>query len=313
MHSVELGQSDLNNRIFLLEGEDLYWKDYALGFFKSLVPKENVDTDIKFYDKLVSLEDIIFTLSSYSFNDGTQLIIVSDEAYKADKKELSALSQVMKEDISPYILVFDGVKFLTAAEKKLVTLIDCEKLDRGGLMRYAAKLFPSGIDSFALGKLIDYTRGDMAKISLESQKLLSYAEEKKITADMVDDLVAADAELKVFSFISSLSSGNKQLAVKQLDTLLKNGESKAMMLAMLIGQYRRMLHSAISPLPSSELALHLGTKEFAVKKCREMNIPSKIKLKKQLEMLVDYEYKIRCGEMTEGMGFDSAICMLLGG
>lgn len=310
MHAVELNAKILNSRIFFLEGEDLYWLDYAYRFFSGLVPDENKSVDIKCFGKLDSLSEVVAALSSFCFG-GIQVIFVKDDSYKAGKKELALLTEIIKGGIEPYILVFDNVKFLTAAEKKLTVNIDCGKLERGILAKYTEKLFPCGIDYAAVNKLIEFTQSDMARISTEAEKLTAYADGKKVSADMVSELVTEDIEMQIFHFVNSVSSSDNVRAAKQLSLLLKRGESKQFILASLIKQYRRMLHCAISNLPDAELAAHLGVKEYAIKKCREIRITDKVAFKRKLDMLTDYEFKTRKGEMSESLAFDSALSRLM--
>lgn len=310
MHAVELAGKNLDKRIFLLQGDDLYWTDYALNHFYSMVPAEESAVNIKVFDKLENLDDIIYTLSSFSFTDETQVITVSDSAYNASKTELGALREVMGTDISPYILIFVNVTFLTAAEKKLCETVDCGRLDRFKLADFIEKTAGS-IERSAISKLIDYTSQDMSKISLELKKLDAYADGARITAQMVDDLAAVDTELKIYEFVNSASAGNKKAAIKQLDILLKKGEKKGVLLTALLKQYRRLLHGAISPLSDRDLAEKLGAKEYAIKKSRELRFSNKVELKRKLDLMVNYEYKARSGQMTENLAFDTAVAMLL--
>lgn len=313
MHSKDLTTEILSNQVFNLQGGDSYWLNNCNDFFSRLISDENRDVNIKIYNQLQSLEDIIFSLSSFGFNDETQLIIVKDKKYKASKDELKNLREVIKEGIEPYILVFENVEFLTATDKKLMITIDCTKLEKFDLIPIIEKKCASygGIEKRAAYLLIDYTNNEMAKINLECNKLIDYAENKLITADMVETLVNEDTELQIYQFVNSIVEGKKEQAVVYLDKLTKKGEAKSYILASLINQYRRILHSAISPKTNAELASIFGVKEYAIKKAREINNKSKMTLKKTLEMLINYEYKFKSGIMNESTAFDTAVSKLL--
>lgn len=311
MHAKDLGNLTLDNRVFFLEGSDFYWLDEASKFFISLI-KENNDVNVKILQKLESLADIIYPLSSFGFNDDNQLIYIKDSDYKGTKDELTILRQIITESIEPYILVFENCSFLSAKEKKLMVQIDCNKLEWGDLTKIIENFFSSykGIERSATKLIIDYTDNEMAKISLEMQKLLDYSDGEKITEDMVEELVSDNSSLQIYNFVNNVTSRNITLAVKNLDRLLKRGDAKSHILASLISQYRRILHSAISPKSDAELAKLFGIKEYAITIIRRNATKNKMATKNTLDMLVEYEYKFKSGQMTESVAFDTAISML---
>lgn len=313
MHSKDINKDILTSQVFYLNGEDSYWLDYARDFFVGLVEKQYRDVNIKVYNAIESLAEIIFSLSSFGFNEGQQIIFVKDNKYKANKEELKVLRQIITEGIEPYILIFQNVSFLTANEKKLITEINCNKLEKFSLIPIIEQKFKpyGGIDRKAINILIDYTKNEMAKINLECRKLIEYSEGKKVTADMVELLVNEDSELQIYNFVNSIVENKREQAVIYLDKLMKKGEAKSYILASLIKQYRRILHSAISPKSDKELASIFRVKEYAIIKARQVSNVSKVALKRTLDMLINYEYKFKSGIMNENTAFDTAISKLL--
>ncbi len=81
MFAKDINNEILSSQVFYLHGNDFYWLEYANNFFIDLVPKKYHDVNIKIHDKLESLAEVIFTLSSFSFNDDTQLIFIKDSTY----------------------------------------------------------------------------------------------------------------------------------------------------------------------------------------------------------------------------------------
>lgn len=313
MFAKDIKKDILSSQAFLLNGDDLYWLEYANNFFVGLVCPEYRDVNIKIYDKLESLAEIIFTLSSFSFNEERQLIFVRDTNYKANKDELKVLFQLVEQGIDPYILVFENVGFLTAKEKKFVKEIDCSKLKKFDLMPIVQKKFDKygGIERGALNLLLDYTNNEMAKINLEYNKLVEYAEGKKITAEMIELLVAEDSEVQVYHFASSIAEGKEEQAIIYLDKLMRRGYRKSYILTSLVNQYRRILHSAISPRSDQEIADIFRVHKYAIIKARQIKNISKVALKRTLDMLVDYEYKFKSGIMSEATAFDAVVGNLL--
>lgn len=311
MHAKDIKHLAIENRVFFLDGSDFYWLDEVRNYFISLI-KEDIDVNVKVYPKIDSLADIIYPLSSFGFNDDMQLIYVSDNDYKGNKDELSMLRQAIVEDITPYILVFENCKFLTTKEKKLMTVIDCNKLQWGDLTSIIEEFFApyKGIERNAIKLIIDYTNNEMAKIHLEMKKLLDYSDGERVTADMVEDLVSDNSSLQIYNFVNNITSRNVTLAVKNLERLLGRGEAKSHILASLVNQYRRILHCAISPRSDEELSKLFGVKVMAISITRRLAIKSQVEIKNTLDMLVEYEFKFKSGQMTEAVAFDTAISKL---
>lgn len=311
MHSVEFDPTTLSDSVFCLDGDDLYWRDLALSKLKALVPAGETDVGIRVYERLDGFEELTFLLGSFSFNEGCQLIVIEDGGFKPDKKELKNFLELLGGDISPYKVAFVDCKFLSPSDKKVAVTVDCDRLKRPELVAYVEKLFGrAGIDRDAVQKLVDYTELNMAKISTEREKLLCYAEGRRVTAEDVEFLVSESIDLQVYIFVNSVVAGKKAQAYKDLTKLMRRGESKSLILASLIKQYRRLLYSALSPLPDAELAKLFGVKEYAIKKCRETR-GNQRELKSKLDMLCSCEFRSRNGEMSEASAFDLAVSKLL--
>ncbi|MFA6765905.1 MAG: hypothetical protein WCS45_02495 [Clostridia bacterium] len=312
MHAKDLKNGVLG-RVFFLKGDDLYWLDYAREFFIKLTDKENRDVSVKIFDEIDSLADIIFTVSSFSFTGGNHIIIVKDSKYKAKKDELRVFRQTIQGDIDPYFLVLENVSFLEKEDKELVTEIDCGKLKKFDLLPIVEDIFAphGGIDRDAALTLIDYTAGDMAKIDLETKKIIAYADGQRVDLKTVEALASEDSELQIFEFVNNFVEGRRDKALKLLDKLLTKGESKNYILGALIRQYRRMLHSTLSPKSDAEVAKLLNVREYAIKKARQIKNLNKIKMKSILDMLVDYEYKFKSGSMSLDLAFDCAISNIM--
>lgn len=314
MHSKDLKRDEIKKRAFYLDGEDFYWRDFAINFFINLVKKENCEINVKVFDKLENLEEILFSLSTFGFCDDNQILIIKDYEYKAKTEELKELREVLSQDIEPFYLIFDNTKFISAKEKKLLEKIDCNKLENFELSKIVSSLFDNnkGIEKDALNLLMDYTQQDMSKISLESKKLLAYSDGERVQKNMVELLVNQDFDIQIFEFINALVAKNKNLAIKSLDRLQEKGVPKSYILAVLIKQYRRLLHSSLSPKSNEELSKIFKVNAYAIKKAREIKI-NKIEIKNNLDMLIDYELKFKSGVMSEKGAFDAVISELLAG
>ncbi len=319
-----LTKESLEYGIYYTVGSDVYWTDYVEKVFRSILEPDSFSLHV--LDKINSINEVIDAVSTFSFSGEDNVVIVKDYDFRLPAKEKDVLKSFICD--SGYIL-FIGAKFFaeakkgkkgegtvkyavfSAEEKKLFSAIECEKTDKFACMRYAEKLFPYGIENKAVDLLVEYGNKDMARISMEKEKLLAYCGERKVTVSDVNELVVADTDLQVYNFVNSLVEGNLPLAQKQLDRLIARDEKESVILASLIGQYRRMLYASISPLSDKELAAKFKVGEFAVKKARENRKLKKKQLKDTLDMLVGFEYKFKSGVMSERTAFKSAIACLI--
>lgn len=294
--------------VYFVNGEDAYWQKKTESVFRKLLPEESISLYI--FDKLSSLDEVFSAVSTIGFFEEKPVVIVSDYEYVPTAQEHAALEKFSAEEA--YVL-FSGSKFLTEKEKKRFTPIDCAKMDRYACARYAAGLFPNGIDRDAVNKLVELTDCDMSRINLEAKKLTDYTDGKSVALGDVNEVVVEDAEAQIFSFVTDLTAGRKNRAKHTLEKLLKRGDAPSYMLSVLIGQYRRMLHAGLSKKTDAELASVMKVKEYAVKKARSDRPGGSRQLKSVVNMLVRYEYLFKQGQMSEQAAFDAAIDRLMGG
>lgn len=309
VHASEI-TGTLPSGVYNLVGDDIFWISSATEKFVSIVGKDSLS--VHFFDRVGDMNNVIGSLLAISFTMEPNVVVLKDcgDFALSDSKGHKALQEVLGIDITPNYLVMVNAA-LDSKEKKLVNTVNCTKLKKYDCIKYAEKLFPYGIDRNAINTLLDYTACDLARIFTESEKLIAYCGKDKVGITAVEDLVVEDADLQIFNFVNNAVSGNNDLALKQLNKLKLRGESNSAMLAMLVNQFRRMLHCTLSKKSDAELAAIFKVQEYAIIKARENRNFSVIKLKSTLEMLTFYELKFKSGEMSDLLAFDSAICRLL--
>lgn len=308
MNASELNKDTLKSGVYYLNGNDSYWQKFAENVFKSLLPEDSLSLFI--FEKLYDINDAINALFTLSFDGTANVIIVRDTDFKLDDKGRKRLIDAITSDISPNFIVFSNVNFLSASDKKKMQEINCNRLDKYSCKSFAQKLFTNGIDKKALDMLIEYTACDMARINVESEKLLAYCKENTVKVNDVFELVVEDTELQIYEFVNNIIGNNKAIAKKQMDKLLKRGEAPSYLLSALVNQFRRMLHCSLSKLDNKALSEIFNVKEYAILKSRENNSYTKIKLKNIIDMLISYEYKFKSGEMSEQTAFNCVVSSL---
>ncbi|MFA5449713.1 MAG: hypothetical protein WC292_04680 [Clostridia bacterium] len=309
MKANSLNINNLSGKAFYIEGEDTYWGDYAVRFFAALVPEEEKAFNLKVIDQLSSLEDISDATQTSPFFQSSSVVIVKDTKYKEKEYEKGIIENIIKSLDGTY-LVFDNVSFLTARSKKLMEKIDTSYLDTYDIKKLIIKDY--NIDGSAADRLIEYAGRDMARITTEVKKLTAYKQGKKISKEDVTELVANTAESAIYHFSEALALQRKSQALDILDGFIKKGTPYSHLLAVLISQYRRMLHSALSPKSNAEVAQYLGTKPFAIQKAREIARKyTKVQLKSCLDALTQAELMFKSGAVPEDTAFKMALSKLI--
>ena len=309
MNALEIKSTNLLGGAYLLEGNDDFLINIAENAFRAILPPDSLS--LYFIDKIKSISEISSTLNVYSFDGSPNVVIIRDTLPKLDDESHKELLKILQSQINPNYLVFRNCEFLNAQEKKLLTVINCEKVSKPVCLSYIENLFPYGINNMAANVLADYMEYDLAKIKNESIKLIAYCGKNKITLSDVEALVTEDKDIQVFAFVNNIVTKNFAQAIKQLEKMRLYGYAPAKMLSTLINQFQRIFYCAISPLSNSEIAKVLGIKEYAVKKAREIKGFSKMQLKNTINMLLEYEYKFKIGEMSDSSAFNCAVSTLL--
>ncbi len=308
MRAHELSTAALSGNAYLLKGDDAYWLRQAKRFFVAKVPEEEREFNLRVLNS-ANFDAIVDAVETMSMFPSDPVVIVEEGAYKEAAADKARLAELVA-NLQSAILVFVNTALSPAIKSKL-TVIDCKKSD----VFEARKRIPEmtrAISAAAVDRLIEYTGRDMAAIETECRKLEAYVGSRKIEVEDVELLVANSVENELYEFSGALAAKNKKQAMTILDRFRRKGVASSYLLATLIGQYRRMLYAAISPLSPKELAAHLGVKEFAVKKAGETaSRYSKSGLKNILFLLTEAELKFKSGEMSEDTAFRTAVARLL--
>ena len=314
MKAVDFKATEETVGAFYLTGDDGYWRDKALGEFRSLVPEYARDLDLKSAYPFRSPEDLEEAVTSFSPFGGKVVVLAggygtSGKGEGESKAAAAAWAKLLDELGEGAALVVYDSKLPQQAAKRM-TEIDCSRLDAQTLKTYISALVkPRKIDFRALNMLVEYTNRDMARIANELAKLEAYCKGGDITAEAVDALVADTQENAVYEFSGALAERNRARATELMSRFIADGVPYPVLLSLLINQYRRLLHCSLSPKASdAELSEALGIKEYAVRRSRESARKySQSALKKILTLLVNAEYSFKSGEMSDATAFRTAV------
>ena len=295
------------DRVYLISGEDRYLCFDAL---KKLEDK----ADIKFRsmnyiilsDDAVTAKDVVSASETYPFGDNFRFILVKNCAFAKNKDEKKILKQYLDKPLESTVLVFfnpDGSDEFKGLEN--ITTIDCSKLDSKVIFAFVSNsLAKSGISSseLVIEKLINYCNNDMTRVTNELSKLEAYTFETKVlTDDIVEKFVVKNREYQIFELAELIAKNDEVRAMELVDSFTIKNSGGTQIISALFNNYRRALFIALEKHKNNaEIAELLGIREYAVKMLRNQVklFPAK-KLKKIVDMITDFDKKIKIGEMKE--------------
>ena len=229
---VELKNS-LSKKImpaYLITGNDRYLCFDALDSIKKAVNLSMPDLNEDILGENASPADIAQSASVFPFVDAVRLVQINGFSGKSKSKgKDDDLLTYLKNPSPQSVIIFFNPEGAEALKSylSLITVVDCDKLDPEGIsMIIKQKLDQEGasIDNSALGNLILFCNNDMTRIMGEVQKLISFADGKQISSDMVKSMVVQDKEYQVFELAEFIAKGDKQKALDLVYTLSVSGK-----------------------------------------------------------------------------------------
>ncbi|MCH5160189.1 MAG: DNA polymerase III subunit delta [Clostridiales bacterium] len=150
-----------------------------------------------------------------------------------------------------------------------VETVDCNRLDRASVIKWIesyCKRQNVAIDRLCADRIASYCLMDMARVAVETQKLIDYGQ---IDPESIDLLVHRDAEYVIFDLSGAIANKNATRALEIYRGLIARGEDARALFGLLYSFYRRVYYVKTSEYNSDEIASYLGVKSGAVTFARE--------------------------------------------
>jgi len=322
MKFIELKKS-LEKKIepaYLITGNDRFLCYSALDTIKKALNITMKDlNEIILSGESVNAQDISLAVNSFPFIDNYKLIQINDLNGKLkSKNKEDELIVYLKNPIKENVVVFFNLESIDALKPYMnyLTVIDCDKLDEDtikNIMAVKLKKINKEISVGALEKLVRYCNNDMARITNEVEKLISYSGDESIKESDVDCLVYQDKEYQIFELAEFISKGEKEKALDLIYTLSNGGKSGFSVLGPLYNNYRRALFVAINKdKTDDEIGLLLGVKPYAVKMVRnQVSRFTPKKLKMIVDMLYEADKNIKMGKIKEDVAIKTTVLNIL--
>lgn len=268
--------------VYLFEGEEVYFREKGESLLKSRYLQEptldyaSFDGNALKGDKMKALADAV---QCVPFVSEKRIVRVS-EFYPSEKDYESYLKPLFEQPPTDGILmIFNAQKpkagGAVLAKKPNVTYVDCSRSDEETIKRWiylTCKRAGVYADGITCGKIAEYCALDMARIAMETEKLLAYSQStgaERLTDETVESLVAPESDYKIYELANALARRNYAAFTTIVKELLSHGFNETALLSSLASYFRGLYEASTIRGNDREAAVTLGVKEYAVKKNRE--------------------------------------------
>jgi len=285
--------------VCLFEGEDAYFRERGMNLLKTKFVQEP-SLNFACLDADVSAGELVVSLEGYPFMSLKRMVVLREFYPKQDFFK-GGFGEYLKNPSPQTILVILNEKTCDALKKyETVLAVDCNKADSSLLVKWIkAECQKNGvaIQLETAKKIADYCLLDMTRIDTETKKLISYVGEgQQITDKDVEDMLVKDTEHKIYEMTDYIGKKRFKEALTVIKDMMAKGETSQRIIISVYNYFRRLLHCAISDMPSAEMAKTFGIKEFAVKKAKEQaSMFKKRSLKSAVDALAQADYQIKSG------------------
>ena len=331
-------------KVYLFEGEEEFIKESALSDLKKallLGPMAMMNESV-----LINPQDsdLIAVCETLPIMEDRRLVIVKEMAQlsgrgsakneeeegteeEEDKpvKKNDALSSYLPKLPETVCLVFfargkaRGTSRLYKKIKELGGIVSFDQLEGERLIKWVAREFKAYdllIDrqtvehlTFACGKNLMSLKGEIAKIA-------SYAQgQTAVTAQDIDKIATLSVDYKVFDLSDKVADGLADKALPLMEEMLRSGEQRLMLLALLQRHYRQLLFTRImmdEGQYQGAIAGELGLPNFVAR--RLMNSAANYtsnQLKTAYLKCIEQEFLVKSGQIQEDGSLEQLVYVLI--
>lgn len=304
---------------YLIHGDDRYLCYDALKKIEASLSIAISDMNsVTISGDSASAREIVESANLYPFGDLYRLVVVKHFNPTKDKEAYSTIQNYLNNPLNSTVLIFfspEGADFFKGM--KNLEAIDCSKIDAKTISIYVKNFLAKqeiSSNEDVIDKLILYCNFDMARITSELEKLSAFVLDTKIlTMDVVEQNVTQDREFQVFQLAEFIAKGDADSANKLIDSIMTKAGMGFTILSPLYNNYRRALFVAVNKDKSpAELANLLSVKEFAIKMLKnQISVFSTKQLKTIVDMIADFDRKIKVGEIKENIAIKTIVFNIL--
>lgn len=326
MQALQLKRSFKDNiaDIYSLIGNDEGLILYSLEKFSELIPEEGREFCIQTFEgNETTTDEIIASLAYGSMFGDKRIVIVRDVTAKLSVDDAEKWLDYINDKSSDNILVLVNSPSIAKVIDSYIVVVDCNTMDLPMCVNYIQtllKYYKVKYDEKTASAIANACNRDFAKINNELDKIILYCGQEIVAdAHIVEELVPADIETKVYEFISAMQDKDYDKAIGIMSVMRARGEKPSGLLALITASYKNIFALMTNSGETDFLAKSLNIKSGAIYNIKKRIEESKrkipgylYKIKNTLYYLYDLEYDFKSGKISPENALDKAIVYLMG-
>ncbi len=302
-------------KIYLLEGDDAYFRHKGEEMIKEAFlqfPELNFTSFEGETLKGGGINALVSAVKNYPFMSEKRIIRVT-EFYPTESEYENYLKPLTEDFPQSTILIIINTGAKKGADlkrKHAVTFVDCNRADPETVARWAyITLKRAGVtaSTAVCESIAAYCLSDMARVSVEVEKLIAFKSGGTLTQEDVDALVYKDADYKLYELTGTIARKDFNKFCLVLNELYGKSGDEIYILNGLFNYFKNLLTIIASHESDSSLAATLKMKEYGVKKSREQ---AEIIGEKNLSLYVRHLYgliaDVKSGQTAPQSAFQTA-------
>ncbi len=305
------------SKVILVHGEEPLLCD---EYIKGILPNDPMSVE-KYDMREVSIVDVLMDSSQGSlFGSDDKIIILNDCFFLGSEK---ALSDKEMEFVTEFInnkentttIAFRYSK-LDKRKKLVKALIKSSEVFEGNPIKYPqkwiserAKGYGLTLDNMAVDKMVVEIGTNLYLLDNELKKVLNrYPSEKKITADMLNDVLSRTLESDIFKLLDRIMY-RQASAVDLLADLLMTGNEPIQILMLIARQLRMMEQIKIAEITGHSVQQFLtAVHPYALQKAREQSEDYTLSdIQSKMEQVADLDLKMKRGQVDKVIALETLI------
>ena len=300
---------------YLLMGVDEFLLSSAYNLIVKYSGMQMEDLNlIKFGEGIIDMKDVVRALNTLPVFCDKKIVYLDIRMSKLNElKNIKDLQEYIEcPNMSSVLIVNLGSNDIKFIDKNIES-IDCNRLGINIVslkIKQIANMSNKKISEETIKLLYDYTLGDLAKITVELNKLISYVGDKdSIEISDIKELVTPSLEYQVFELTDALAKKNSIRVYQIISDMKAKKDEFRTLPAIIFSHFRRLFMVALNQDKNRmELSKLLGVKEYAVKmSMQQAGLFSKSQLKKINELLSQVDFDLK----QSNMSIDNAVGLIV--
>ena len=300
---------------YLLMGVDEFLLSSAYNLIVKYSGMQMEDLNlIKFGEGIIDMKDVVRALNTLPVFCDKKIVYLDIRMSKLNElKNIKDLQEYLEcPNMSSVLIVNLGSNDIKFIDKNIES-IDCNRLGINIVslkIKQIANMSNKNISEETIKLLYDYTLGDLAKITVELNKLISYVGDKdSIEISDIKELVTPSLEYQVFELTDALAKKNSIRVYQIISDMKAKKDEFRTLPAIIFSHFRRLFMVALNQDKNRmELSKLLGVKDYAVKmSMQQAELFSKSQLKKINELLSQVDFDLK----QSNMSIDNAVGLIV--